>query len=107
MRTLTGYMAGTFFGVGVLLVIGGIVGLSALAAGLRAWQRRQPDPAWQAQNRVQKFTGYDQEKAVAAKHRALELEKSTRKLAAARAVPHESLRENRTVVRMDKKRDAR
>ena len=105
-------MAGTFFGIGVLLVIGGIVGLSALAAGVRAWQRRQPDPAWQAQNRIQKFTGYDQEKAVSAKHRALELEKSTRKLAAARSQPrpepHDRLRDSRTVVRMDnKKRDAR
>jgi hypothetical protein len=98
----------TFFAVGVLVVIGGVVGLSALAGMLRAWQRRQPDPAWKPAAPVQKYSGYDQDKAVAAKRRALELEKSKRRLAAMRSVPQsDTPSDGQKVFRIDKKRPAR
>lgn len=96
---------GSFVAIGVLIMIGGVVGLSAVAGLVRAWQRRQPDPAWKPAVPVQKFTGYDQEKAVASKRRALELEKSKRRLAAQRGVPQpEPPSEGRKVLRIDKKR---
>jgi hypothetical protein len=99
---------GSFFAFGVLLVIGGVVGLSAVAGLVRAWQRRQPDPAWKAAPPVQKFTGYDQEKAVAAKRRALEVEKSKRRLAAMRSQPQsDPPTGGHKVLRIDKKRPAR
>lgn len=81
--------------------------MSAVAGLLRAWQRRQPDPAWKAAPPVQKYTGYDQNKAVAAKQRALELEKSKRRLSAMRSQPQsEPPSDPRKVLRIDKKRPA-
>jgi hypothetical protein len=98
---------GSFFAIGILVVIGGVVGLSAVAGLVRAWQRRRPDPAWKAAPPVQKFTGYDQEKAIAAKRRALELEKSKRRLAAERSQPQaDPPTGGQKVLRIDKKRPA-
>ena len=92
------------FLIGLLLVAGGITALSAFAGLVRAWDRRRPDPAWKPRTPVQKFTGYDQDKAVAAKHRANELEKSVRKLAATRSRPRtESEGNGRNVIRIEKK----
>jgi hypothetical protein len=99
--------SGSFFAIGVLVVIGGIVGLSAFAGAVRAWQRRRPDPAWKAAPPVQKFTCYDQDKAVAAKRRALELEKSKRRLAAQRSEPQsDPPTGGQKVLRIEKKRPA-
>ena len=99
-------MSGTFWTVGLLVVVGGITLLSGIAGAVRAWERRRPDPAWQPKTPVQKFSGYDQEKAVAAKHRALELEKSARKLAAKRSEPRGDRDDGdpRKVLRLEKKR---
>ena len=96
---------GSFFAIGVLVVIGGVVGLSAVAGFVRAWQRNRPDPAWKAAAPVQKYTGYDQDKAVAGKRRALEIEKSKRRLAAQRSQPQsDPPTGGHKVLRIEKKR---
>lgn len=104
-------MTPTLIGLGALFAIAGflVIAVGVTAAGVRAWQRRHPDPAWRERVPVQKFKGYDQDKAVTAKHRALEIEASKRKLAAMRSEPRGVERGPRpaTVVRIEKARRAR
>jgi hypothetical protein len=102
-------MAMTVIGVLVLTVAGGLVVLGAIAGAVRAWQRRHPDPAWHAAVRIQKYKGYDQDKAIAARHRALDLETASRKLAAQRSRPAPAGHAPRhgNVVGIDKARRAR
>lgn len=47
---------------------------------IEKWRNR-PDPAWQAQTPVVKFSGYDYDKASAARLRALDRAKAARKVA--------------------------
>ena len=101
-------MTRTFVTVGLLLVVGGIGVLSGIAGVVRALERRRPDPAWQPRHPIQKFTGYDQDKAIAAKRRALELEHSKRKLADLRGRPRTEMDgPGPRVVRMERKRRSR
>jgi hypothetical protein len=95
--------------VSLLMVIGGIGLLSGIAGVIRMLDRRRPDPAWKPRTPIQKFTGYDQEKAVAAKQRALELEHSKRKLADLRARPRaeDGVGGGPRLLRLDKKRRTR
>jgi hypothetical protein len=95
--------------VSLLMVIGGIGLLSAIAGFVRMVERRRPDPAWKPRTPIQKFTGYDQDKAVAAKQRALELEHSKRKLADMRARPRseDQAGGGPRLVRLEKKRRTR
>lgn len=107
LRIRQGYMSGAFVWVGLLIMIGAITVLSGIVSLARSLQRRRPDPAWKPAGRIQKYTGYDQEKAVASKRRALKLEQSSRKLAAERSKPgSERVRPapDTNVVRIEKKR---
>jgi hypothetical protein len=72
-------------GVLILLAVIFAVLLGVAAVAVRSWERRRPDPAWRGQTPVQKFSGYDQDKGLMARRRALELEKSKRRLAARRS----------------------
>ncbi len=100
-------MSGTFVTVGLLVVVGGIGVLGGLVGLMRAIERRRPDPAWTPRTPIQKFTGYDQDKAIAAKRRALELEHSKRKLADQRGHPRADAPGGPRLVRLDKKRRSR
>ena len=101
-------MTSLLIGLAALVVVAGVL-LGGSALAVRAWQRRHPDPAWHVRAPVQKFTGFDQEKAVTAKRLALDVEKSKRKLAATRSAPTPAERDSRhsKVVRIEKIRRAR
>jgi hypothetical protein len=57
-------VVGGLLAVAVVVIVAG-----AIACALRARSRRQPDPALRLQRPIQKFTGYDQRKAVAGRER--------------------------------------
>lgn len=115
-------MSGAFVWAGLLIVVGAITVLSGIVSIARRLQRQGPDPAWKATTPIQKYTGYDQDKAIASKRRAAKLEETTRKIAAERSRPRSQRepREPRTpreptatgatssnVVQIEKKRGTR